>query len=138
MKPVLYLFTAVIGVAQTYRIATYAGGAPPLTPVPAAQSAIYPNLGIAADNGDVYFVGDNCVFKIGANGVLTRVAGNSRWGSSGDGGPATSAEFSSAESIVVDHRGNLYVADGNQASGAIAIPFGKSQRTGQLRRSRLD
>ncbi len=120
MKPILFLFTSVIAAAQTYNIATYAGGAPPLTPLPAVQSAIYPNLGFAAGNGNVYFVGDNCVLKIDINGVLTRVAGNSRWGSSGDGGPATSAEFSSAGALALDHLGNIYVNDGNLASGTIA------------------
>jgi hypothetical protein len=86
MKLVLVLSSTAIAVAQTCMISTLAGGAPPLTPVRAA-SAIYPNLGIAADRGNPYFVGDNCVFKIDLNGVLTR-AGNSRWGSTGDGGPA--------------------------------------------------
>jgi len=56
---------------------------------------------------------------VDASGVLTRVAGNSRWGTSADGGPASSAEFSNAGAVALDHAGNIYVADGNRASGLV-------------------
>jgi hypothetical protein len=96
-----------------------AGGAPPPTPIAALKTSIIPEPGISVRDGNVYFAADNCVFKIDANGVLTRVAGNSRWGSSPDGGLAISAEFSSAGSVAVDHIGNIYVVDANVASGRV-------------------
>jgi trimeric autotransporter adhesin len=79
---------------QQYAISTFAGGAPPPTPSAAVTLSISRPVDVAADtSGNVYFTSSNCVFKLDQNGVLTRVAGNSRSGYSGDGGPATSAQL---------------------------------------------
>jgi hypothetical protein len=44
-------------------------------------------------------------------GIITRIAGDrDSWLSTGDGGPATEADFG-AEDIFVDDSGNLYIAD---------------------------
>ena len=62
--------------AQQYTISTIAGGAPPPTPAPATSASIGNPAGIAADAaGNVYFSSSNCVFRIGPDGVLTRIAG---------------------------------------------------------------
>jgi len=50
-------------------------------------------------------------FSTLAPGEITTVAGGSAWGYSGDGGPATSAEMDSPESVAVDAAGNFYIAD---------------------------
>ncbi|HEY6344320.1 MAG TPA: NHL repeat-containing protein [Bryobacteraceae bacterium] len=98
--------------AQEYLISTYAGGAPPPTPVAGLSASIGSPLAIATEAGvNVYFASDNCVFKLDQKGVLTRVAGNSRWGYSGDGGPATRAQIRPT-GVAVDGGGNLYIADG--------------------------
>jgi trimeric autotransporter adhesin len=98
--------------AQQYTISTVAGGAPPPTPVAAPQASIGIPAGVAADTaGNVYFTGLNCLFKIGANGVLSRVVGNARAGYSGDGGPAASAQLNAPAGLAVDTSGNLYIAD---------------------------
>jgi hypothetical protein len=55
------------------------------------------------------------VGRISVNGTITTVAGNGTVGSSGDGGPATSAQFSEIQSLAADGAGNLYVVD---ASGS--------------------
>src|SRR5260370_42295871 len=84
---------AAIGHAQPYTIATFAGGSPLPTPAIAITAPIGPPKGIATDPaGNLYFIGHNVVFKMDTRGFLTRSAGNSRPGYSGDGGPATSAE----------------------------------------------
>jgi trimeric autotransporter adhesin len=44
-------------------------------------------------------------------GDIYTVAGNGTAGSSGDGGPATSAEFAFPEGVAVDGSGNLVIAD---------------------------
>jgi hypothetical protein len=113
------LFTAgLVAVdAQQYSISTYAGGAPP------SPSAV---LSMAADaSGNLYFVDgygytggparSNSVFKIDPSGSITRFAGNSRTGFSGDGGQATSASLSSPRSVAADSAGNVFIVDaGNQ------------------------
>jgi hypothetical protein len=116
--------------AQQFVISTYAGGAPPPTPVAALSATIgWPqNLAIDAA-GNLYFASLNCVSKLSSDGVLTRIAGNSRAGFSGDGGPALDAQIflstrrynanpygnnydvSYAGGIAVDTAGNVYIAD---------------------------
>src|SRR6202011_2399609 len=46
-----------------------------------------------------------------ATGVITTVAGNGTVGYSGDGGPATNAEFQYPGGVGIDSAGNLYIAD---------------------------
>src|SRR6266404_3704086 len=103
-----FLFLSVTVAAQQYVISTYAGGAPPPTPAQGVNVAFGAALGVAADAaGNVYFPSLNCVFKLDQNGVLTRIAGNSRAGYSGDGGPATSAQLGARWGVAVDGVGNL-------------------------------
>lgn len=72
--------------------------------------------GLAFDSaGNLYLVdnGNNVIRKVTATtGIITTVAGNGTSGYSGDGGPATNAEFSDhAWGIAVDSVGNIYIAD---------------------------
>ena len=98
--------------AQEYSISTVAGGAPPTTPAPAASTAIGTVKRVTADaSGNVYFSSGHAVFKVTPGGTLTLVAGNSRPGFSGDGGPATAAQLNSPQGLAVDSQGNLYIAD---------------------------
>lgn len=123
LAAVVLLSSAVA--AQQYVISTIAGG-PPAPAAPAAQPAQDLTIGFAvavtADSkGNVYFTsGDlNSVFKLDANGAVTRVAGNTIAGYAGDGGQATSAELNlgvavglaSPGGLAVDRAGNLFIAD---------------------------
>jgi trimeric autotransporter adhesin len=94
-------------------IRTYAGGVPPPTPVAGISASIGAPSGVATDAaGNVYFASyDDCVFKLETDGVLTLVAGNSRAGYSGDGGPATRAQLNGPSGVALDRAGNLYIAD---------------------------
>jgi trimeric autotransporter adhesin len=106
------LFCSGAGVAQQYVISTYAGGAPPPTPAMGTVASIGRPASVAMDTaGNVYLSSDNCVFRLDQRGILTRVAGNSRGGYSGDGGPATNAQLQNPQGVAVDSSGNLYVAD---------------------------
>ena len=53
------------------------------------------------------------------------VAGNGSFGSSGDGGPATSARLGSPEGVAVDHAGNLVItATGSNRVRVVAVKTG--------------
>jgi len=57
---------------------------------------------------------NNCVRKIDAGGKISTVAGQcgqTKSGSTGDGGPATSALFAQPKGIALDSAGDLYIAD---------------------------
>jgi sugar lactone lactonase YvrE len=69
--------------------------------------------GVAVDStGTLYFAdtGNHRVRKV-SGGIITTVAGTGSAGSSGDGGPATSARLSGPRGVAVDSGGNLYIAD---------------------------
>src|SRR5262245_4928968 len=64
--------------------------------------------------GNLLFVEmqNQLVRKVDAKtGVISTVAGTGKKGFSGDGGPATKAEFSSPHSIALDAADNIYIAD---------------------------
>ncbi len=104
------LLVAFPSFAQQYIISTFAGGAPPPSPAVAVKTAIGNPYGIATDaSGNVYFTGLNCVFKLDQNGILTRIAGTSRSGYSGDGGLAVDAELEASD-LALDSAGNIYLS----------------------------
>jgi len=64
--------------------------------------------------GNMYFVEmkNHVVRKVDAKtGVIQTIAGTGKEGYSGDGGPATKAEFRQPHSIALDDAGNVYIAD---------------------------
>ena len=109
---ILLLAGSPLALAQQYTLSTVAGGAPPATPVKATSISIgQPNRVTVDSNGNTYFSSGNAVFKIDTGGTLTVVAGNSRAGFSGDGGPALQAQLNDPQGLAVDGSGNLYIAD---------------------------
>ncbi len=62
--------------------------------------------------GNIYIadVGNNCIRKINSLGIITTIAGTGVQGFSGDGGPATAAQFYDA-GVTVGVTGNIYIAD---------------------------
>lgn len=100
--------------------------------VAAKGSAIgYPSY-VAVDDGDnIYFIdwSNARVRKIDRAGILTTIAGTGTYGFSGDGGPATNAQFSLAFNdlggLAVDHSGNLLLLDhGNHRIRRINLTTG--------------
>jgi uncharacterized protein (TIGR03437 family) len=107
----ILLLAGVTAFAQQYTISTVAGGAPPATPVPALNASIGQPRKLAIAGSNLYFSSGNSVFKIDASGALTLIAGNSRAGFSGDGGPAVNAQLNAPQGVALDSAGNVYIAD---------------------------
>jgi sugar lactone lactonase YvrE len=80
----------------------------------ATSAKLYNPDNVAFDSvGNIYIADayNHCVRKINASGIISTVAGTGIAGFSGDGGPATSAQFNGVDSVAVDNAGNLYIAD---------------------------
>ncbi len=69
------------------------------------------NLYFVEDSGYVLFSTGSWIMKIDTAGIISTIGGDGMFGYSGDGGPATGAEFNSATDIAIDIRGNIYVVD---------------------------
>src|SRR2546430_13287009 len=93
------------------------GGASLATPVQALEAPIGTPTAVTVEAADnIYFINRDAVFKLDWNGIMTRVAGNSRQGYAGDGGPATSAQLRvyywySPVNGLTAREGNLFIAD---------------------------
>lgn len=64
--------------------------------------------------GNVYFSQPGSISvirKINTAGIISTIAGNGTAGFSGDGGPATLAQFNIPSGVAVDGAGNIYVCD---------------------------
>jgi len=124
-RSALLLLAAAAAPAQQYVISTVAGGAPPANVASAAGISIgHPNRVTVDSSGNVYFSSLNCVFKLSTNDSLAVVAGNSRAGFSGDGGPAVNAQLNSPQGLAVDSSGNIYIADAGNNRVRIVAPSG--------------
>ena len=79
----------------------------------ATSAELYEPIGVAADSlGNVYIADqDNYVVRKVSGGNISTFAGNHTYGYAGDGGPATSAEFTYVLDVAVDGPGNVYIAD---------------------------
>lgn len=120
----LCLGCACVALGQQYSITTVAGGAPPPTPVAATSTTIGQPERVTVDaSGNLYFSAGNSVFKL-SGGTLTLVAGNSRAGFSGDGGPAVNAQLNSPQGLALDASGNLYIADSVNNRVRVVSPQG--------------
>ena len=74
--------------------------------------------GVAVDGGGNLYIADGTwdgkdrIRKVDAvTGAIATIAGNGSQGFSGDGGPATDAQFHSLGGIATDPAGNIYIAD---------------------------
>ncbi len=72
--------------------------------------------GIAIDAAGNIYISDFYNYrirKVNTSGIISTFAGNGVIGNSGNGGPATAAEFDGPAGICFDESGNLYIADEN-------------------------
>jgi type IX secretion system substrate protein len=62
-------------------------------------------------SGNLYLCDNQRIRKINRAGIIMTVAGNGLQGFSGDGFPATAAEFNTPTGLFPDKCGNIYIAD---------------------------
>ena len=103
--------------AATGIITTVAGSGTGNTPGdggPATSAVLHAPSGVALDGSGNLYIDDGYSYVIrkvaAATGTITTVAGNGGTGYSGDGGPATSAQFF-VTGMTVDGSGDIYIAD---------------------------
>jgi trimeric autotransporter adhesin len=87
----------------------YSGDGGPAT----SASLAYPNYLALAPNGSLYFTDEvNCVIRfITTNGVISTFAGTGVCGDTGDGGPASKANFIGLSGLDFDSAGDLIVSE---------------------------
>jgi len=116
MKKILFILLVIIGciVSAHAQVIIFAGGGSSLGDGgPATAASVAGTQGVCSDGaGNVYVMeeGGGRVRKISPAGIITTIAGHGVGGFSGDGGPATAAEFS-AYGLSCDLEGNLYIGD---------------------------
>ncbi len=81
---------------------------------PATNAGLRSPTVVAVDPSGNIFIADELNFrirKVGANGIISTVAGNGAAGAAGDGGQATNATMVTPHGVTVDSYGNIFVAD---------------------------
>ncbi|WP_133162703.1 NHL domain-containing protein [Flavipsychrobacter stenotrophus] len=90
----------------------------------------------ASKTGDLFMMGFGKVWKVAANGLVSKYAGSDSMGFSGDGGPATDARLAGTfRSLKLDKDGNLFIADKGRVrkvdnNGIITTVAGNGVTTG--------
>lgn len=106
------------GSSTTWTVSTLAGnGTPGFADGPVAAAMFNNPNGVAVDALGVVYVADtanNRVRRIGADGVVSTVAGDSAPGM--QNGSGSQARFNAPQGVAVDSQGNIYVADTGNAA----------------------
>jgi uncharacterized protein (TIGR03437 family) len=81
---------------------------------PATSAGLSRPEGLAVDSAGNLFISEpeaNYVRMVSTGGTITTIAGDGNSGYMGDGGPATSAEFTMPYGLAVGGNGRIYIAD---------------------------
>ena len=103
------IITTVAGICNPY-FGSFSGDGGPAT-----NARLNGPVDVFVDAANNIFIADldnQCVRKVGADGVISTFAG--RGTQTDDGIPATSAKLSAPRGLFVDTAGNLYIADRDQ------------------------
>lgn len=86
--------------------------------IPATTAQLFQPRAVIVDGvGNVYIAdfGNARVRKVDTSGVITTIAGNGMFQSTGDGGPATLARVGGIRGLAFDSGGNLLISNGPRA-----------------------
>ena len=81
---------------------------------PATSAQLNLPYGIAVDLAGYLYIADlnnSRVRRVSPDGTINTYAGSGGQGSTGDGGPATSAQMLTPRNVAVDAAGNLYISE---------------------------
>ena len=81
---------------------------------PASNAELADPVGVATDAAGNVYIADpvnNRIRRVTQDGIISTIAGVTRFGYSGDGGPALKAQMWSPRGVAVDASGNVYIAD---------------------------
>ncbi len=79
---------------------------------PASAAELTAPTGLCFDGmGNMYISDDYRVRMVNTSGIITTVSGNGQSGFSGDGGPATAAEFNYDFAVAADANGDFWIGD---------------------------
>jgi trimeric autotransporter adhesin len=81
---------------------------------PATRAQLNKPYGLLLDADGQLLITDsenNRIRRVGRDGIITTIAGTGTAGFSGDGGPATAAQFNVPQSLALDAHGRLYIGD---------------------------
>ena len=85
---------------------------------PATEAQISTPRAVVVDASGNLLIADSAHHRIrkvsAATGIISTVAGNGGWGTSGDGGPAIGAQLQYPLAIALSGAGNLYIADSHR------------------------
>ena len=81
---------------------------------PAAKAELADPVGVATDAAGNVYIADpvnNRIRRVTPDGIIATIAGETKFGYSGDGGPSLKAQMFSPRGVAVDASGNVYIAD---------------------------
>ncbi len=81
---------------------------------PAVSASFKSPYGVALDSAGLIYIAEyssSRIRRIALSGGISTIAGNGRFGFTGDGGAATNAAFNFPSGVAVAASGNIYVAD---------------------------